>query len=121
LVAAVDESERADQATEALRYAGFHVNDMQHLPADDAAWQIDASGEHSGKLKQVSRVLWSYISIRGNILMELAKTTQSCSRILAIQVRGQEETDLAMDILQADHLHPIEHFGLYGEVIQSTS
>jgi hypothetical protein len=118
LVAAVDESERADQVMEALRYAGFYVNDMQHLPADEAARQIDTSGEHSGKLKQVSRVLWSYISIQGNILMELAKAAWSGSRILAIQVRGKEEADLAIEILQADHPHPIQHFGLYGEVIQ---
>ena len=121
VVAAVDESERADQAMEALQYAGFHVNDLQHLPADEAAWQIDASGEHSSKLKQISRVLWSYISIQGNILVELAKATQSGSRILAIQVHGKEEVDLAMDILQVDHPHPIQHFGLYGEVIQSGS
>ncbi len=121
VVAAVDESERADQAMEALRYAGYHVNDMQHLPADEAAWQIDTSGEHSGKLKQMSQVLWSYISIQGNILMELEKAAQSGSRILAIQVRGKEEADLAMKILQANHLHPIQHLGLYGEVIQSGS
>jgi hypothetical protein len=121
VVAAVDESERADQATEALQYAGFHVNDMQHLPADEAARQIDTSGEHSGKLKQISRVLWSYISIQGNILMELAKAAQSGSRILAIQVHDKEEAELAMEILQADHSHPIQHFGLYGEVIHSGS
>jgi hypothetical protein len=121
MVAAVDESERADQAIEALRYAGFYVNDLQHLPADEAVQQIDTSGERSGKLKQISRVLWSYISIQGNILMELAKAAQSGSRILAIQVRGKEEAELAMDILQADHPHPIEHLGLYGEVIQSAS
>ena len=121
MVAAVDESERADQAMEALQYAGFYVNDIQHLPADEAAWQIDASGEHSGNLKQLSRVLWSYISIQGNILKELAKAAQSSSRILAIQIRCKEEADLAMDILQADHPHPIEHLGLYGEVIQSAS
>jgi hypothetical protein len=121
VVAAVDESGRADQVMEALRYAGFHVNDLQHLPTDEAAWQIDASGEHSGKLKQMSRVLWSYISIQGNILMELEKAAQSGSRILAIQVCGREEADLAMDILQVDHPHPIQHFGLYGEVIQSAS
>jgi hypothetical protein len=121
VVAAVDESERADQAMEALRYAGFYVNDLQHLPADEAAQQIDASGEHSGKLKQISRILWSYISIQGNILMELAKAAQSGSRILAIQVRGKKEAELAMEILQADHPHPIEHFGLYGEVSQSGS
>src|SRR3712207_4339524 len=121
VVAAVDESERADQAMEALRYAGFHVNDLQHLPADEAAWQIDASGEHSSKLKQISRVLWSYISIQGNILMELAKATQSGSRILAIQVLGKEEVDLAVDILQANYPHPIQHLGFYGEVIQSGS
>jgi hypothetical protein len=121
VVAAVDESERADQATEALQYAGFHVNDMQHLPADEAARQIDTSGEHSGKLKQISRVLWSYISIQGNILMELAKAAQSGSRILAIQVHDKEEAELAMEILQADYSHPIQHFGLYGEVIHSGS
>ena len=121
MVVAVDESERADQAMEALRYAGFYVNDMQHLPADEAALQIDASGEHSSKLKQISRVLWSYISIQGNILLKLAKAAQSGSRILAIQVRSKEEADLAMEILQADHPHPIEHLGLYGEVIQSGS
>ena len=121
MVVAVDESERADQAMEALRCAGFHVNDLQHLPTDEAAWQIDTSGEHSGKFKQISRVLWSYISIQGNILMELAKAAQSGSRILTIQVRGKEEADLAMEILQADHPHPIEHLGLYGEVIQSGS
>jgi hypothetical protein len=118
VVAAVDESERADQAMEALRYAGFYVNGIQHLPADEAAWQIDASGEHSSKLKQVSRVFWSYISVQGNILMELAKAALSGSHILAIQVHGKEEVDLAMEILQADHSHPIQHFGLYGEVIQ---
>jgi hypothetical protein len=121
IVAAVDESERADQAMEALRYAGFYVNDMQHLPVDEVAQQIDTSGKHSGKLKQISRVLWSYISIQGNILMELAKAARSGSRILAIQVRGKEEADLAMKILQADHFHPIQHLGLYGEVIQSGS
>jgi hypothetical protein len=121
VVAAVDESECADQVMEALRYAGFHVNDLQHLPADEAARQIDASGEHSGKLKQISRVLWSYIPIQGNILMELAKATRSGSRILAIQVHGKEEADLAMEILQVDHSHPIQHLGLYGEVIQSGS
>ena len=121
MVAAVDESERADQAIEVLRYAGFYVNDLQHLPADEVAQQIDASGEHSGKLKQLSRVFWSYISIQGNILMELAKAARSGSRILAIQVRGKKEAELAMEILQADHPHPIEHFGLYGEVIQSGS
>jgi hypothetical protein len=121
VVAAVDESERADQAIEALRYAGFYVNGIQHLPADEAVQQIDASGEHNGKLKQISRVLWSYISIQGNIPVELAKATQSSSRILAIQVHGKEEVDLAMEILQADHPHPIQHFGLYGEVIQSGS
>jgi hypothetical protein len=118
LIAAVAESERADQAMEALRYAGFHVNDLQHLPADEADWQMGASGEHGGRLKQISRVLWSYISIQGNILMELEKAAQSGSRILAIQVRGKEEADLAIEILQADHPHPIQHFGLYGEVIQ---
>jgi hypothetical protein len=53
--------------------------------------------------------------------VELAKATQSSSRILAIQVHGKEEVDLAMEILQADHPHPIQHFGLYGEVIQSGS
>jgi hypothetical protein len=37
VVAAVDESERADQAMDALRDAGFYVNDLQHLPADEAA------------------------------------------------------------------------------------
>ncbi len=121
VVAAVDEAERADQAMEALRYAGFYVNDMQHLPADEGAQQIDASGEHSSKLKRISRVLWSYISIQGNILLELAKATQSGSRILAIQVHGKEEVDLAMEILQVDHPHPIQHLGLYGEVIQSGS
>ena len=51
VVAAVAESERADQAMEALRYAGFYVNDLQHLPADEAAWQTDDSGKHNGKLK----------------------------------------------------------------------
>jgi hypothetical protein len=106
VVAAVDESERADQVMEALRYAGFYVNDLQHLPADEAVQQIDASGECSGKLKQISRVLWSYISIRGNILIELAKAAQSDSRILAIQVRVKEEADLALEILQADQPHP---------------
>jgi hypothetical protein len=121
VVAAVAESERADQAMEALRYAGFYVNDLQHLPADESVRQTDTFGERSGKLKQISRVLWSYISIQGNILMELAKADQCGSRILAIQVRDKEEADLAIEILQADHPHPIEHFGLYGEVIQSGS
>jgi hypothetical protein len=51
VVAAVDKSERADQAMEALRCAGSHVNDLQHLPADEAAWQTDDSGKHNGKLK----------------------------------------------------------------------
>jgi hypothetical protein len=39
VLAAVDESERADQVMEALRYAGFHVNDTQYLPSAEAAWQ----------------------------------------------------------------------------------
>ena len=121
VVAAVDESERAGQAIEALRYAGFYVNDIQHLPADEAVQQVDTFGEHNGKLKRISRVLWSYISIQGNILVELVKATQSGSRVLAIQVLGKEEVDLAVDILQANYPHPIQHFGLYGEVIQSGS
>jgi len=121
VVAAVDESERAGQAIEALRYTGFYVNDIQHLPADEAVQQIDTFGEHNGKLKRISRVLWSYISIQGNILVELVKATQSGSRALAIQVLGKEEVDLAVDILQANYPHPIQHFGLYGEVIQSGS
>jgi len=121
VVAALDESERVDQAMEALRYAGFYVNDIQHLPADEAVQQIDTFGEHNGKLKRISRVLWSYISIQGNILVELAKATQSSSRILAIQVHGKEEVDLAVDILQANCPHPIQHLGFYGEVIQSGS
>ncbi len=121
IVAAIDAPDHADQAMEALRQAGFYVEDMEHLPGDEAARQIDTSGERSGKLKQLSRVLWSYISIQGNILMEFAKAAQSDSRILAIQVHGKEETDLAMEILQVDHPQPIEHLGLYGEVIQSGS
>jgi hypothetical protein len=88
---------------------------------DEAAQQIDTPEGRRGKLKQLSRVLWSYISIQGNILLKLAKAAQSGSRILAIQVRSKEEADLAMEILQADHPHPIEHLGLYGEVIQSGS
>jgi hypothetical protein len=83
--------------------------------------QIDTFGDHNGKLKRISRVLWSYISMQGNILVELVKATQSGSRVLAIQVLGKEEVDLAVDILQANYPHPIQHFGLYGEVIQSGS
>lgn len=119
VVAAVDEPERADQAMEALQQAGFYVEDMQHLPGDEAARQIDTSGEQSGRLKQITRVLWSYISIQGNILKELQKDAQSGNRILAIRVHGNEEADLAVEILQAHHAHRIQHFGSYGEVIQS--
>jgi hypothetical protein len=92
---------------------------MEHLPGDEAARQIDTSGERSGKLKQISRVLWSYISIQGNVLKELQKEAQSGSRIVAIRVHNNEEADLAIEILQAHHAHHVQHFGPYGEVIGS--
>jgi hypothetical protein len=119
VVAAIDEPEHADQAMEALRYAGFYVEDMQHLPGDEAARQIDTSGERSGKLKQITRVLWSCISIQGNILMELEKDAQAGSRIVAIRVHNNEEADLVIEVLQAHHAHHIQHFGPYAEVIHS--
>jgi hypothetical protein len=119
VVSAVDEPEHADQAMKALRQAGFYVEDMQHLPGDEAARQIDTSGEQSGKLKQITRVLWSYISIQGNVLKELQEEAQSGSRILAMRVHNNEEADLAIEILQAHHAHHIQHFGPYGEVIGS--
>ena len=119
IVAAIDAPDHADQAMEALRQAGFYVEDMEHLPGDEAARQIDTSGERSGKLKQISRVLWSYISIQGNVLKELQKEAQSGSRIVAIRVHNNEEADLAIEILQAHHAHHIQHFGRYGEVIGS--
>jgi hypothetical protein len=119
VVAAVDEPEGADQATEALKQAGFYVEDMQQLSGDEAARQIDTSGEHSGKLKQITRVLWSYVSIQGNILTELEKEAQAGSRILAIRVHNKEEADLASAILQDHRAHHVQYFGPYGEVIES--
>jgi hypothetical protein len=38
VVAAVDEPEGADQAMEALKQAGFYVEDMQQLSGDEPAW-----------------------------------------------------------------------------------
>jgi len=37
VVAAIDEPESADQAMEALKHAGFYVEDMKQLPGDEAA------------------------------------------------------------------------------------
>lgn len=119
VVAAIDQPERAEQAMEALRQAGFYVEDMQHLTGDEAARQIDTSGEQSGRLKQITRVLWSYISIQGNVLRELEQDAQAGSGILAIRVHNNDEAALASEILQAHHAHHVQHFGPYGEVVQS--
>ncbi len=74
-VAAIDEPADAKMAMDALRQqAGFPPEELEHLSGEEAASQIDTSGEHSGTVKQITRAVWGYISIQASILRELEKT-----------------------------------------------
>jgi hypothetical protein len=119
VLAAVDHPEDAKKAVETLQSAGFHAESIQQLPGDEAVEQVDTKCEHCGIIKRIARILWSYISIQGVHLQELEKQGQWGSQILAIHVRDRDEAQLASQILRDHYAHHVQHFGPYGDVIET--
>jgi len=118
VLAAIDNPENARKASEALRHSGFHAEDIQNLPGQEASDQLDTNCEHCGAIKHIARVLWRYFSIQGNTLSELEKQGKAGSHILTVHVRDREEAKLAADVLLGHQAHHVLHFGPNYEVIE---
>lgn len=120
VLAAIAIPEDASRAGEVLRHNGFHAEDIQNVPGQEAVEQLDIDCENCGVIKQLARALWSHFSIHGNALSELAKLGKAGSHILAVHVRDRAEAKIAADILLGQRAQYVLHFGANYEVIEHT-
>ena len=119
VLAVIADHDKAEEAVEALRQAGFNSEAIRHLTREEAAEELEPESIHSSSVKHFARVLWQNLSIQGSAFREIEEQVQEGNHVIAVHVKDRDEAKCASEIMHDHNAHHIQHFGPFGEVIQT--
>ena len=111
LVGVIDQPQRAEQAVQALRQAGFAEDDVLLLHGPDALRRLEAKDEQRGVLGWAHKAVALIVTDAGAFEGAYAQEASAGHSIINVHTAERPDIERARDVLAAHGAHYIKHFG----------
>lgn len=115
VVAILDNQEAADKATQALKDAGFHPQDVEIIEGDEAGKRLQVDCEDCNVFETIARNVWRALSIEAYELGQIAHQAHG-GKVVAVHT-DQQTSGRAQEVLRELGARRIERFNHDGTLI----